>query len=85
MTKTPDQPKEFTKENSRQLLASLERLLEFWVNRDYCPHCVAGTLLLHTGLLAAPALTQNDMRDALKYIAELSAEHCPPPSQGTTH
>jgi hypothetical protein len=85
MTKTPDQPKELTKENSRQLLASLERLFEFWLNRDYCPHCVARLLLLHSGLLAAPALTENDMQDVLEYIANLNVEHCPPPSQGTTH
>jgi len=82
---TPDQPKELTQENSRQLFSSIQRLLEFWLNRDYCPHCVARIMLLHTGMLAAPALTENDMRDALKYIAERSAEHCPPPSEGMTH
>ena len=77
------QPKPLTKESFDQLLGTLERLCDRWVDRGYCPHCLARALLLHAGLIAAHELEQDDMRDALKYIAELSVKHCP--SQGVAH
>lgn len=79
----PNQPKPLTPELVRQLLDTLDRLLDRWADRGYCPHCLTRALLLHAGLFAAHELEQDEMRDALKYIAELSVKHCP--SQGVTH
>jgi hypothetical protein len=70
-------PKPLTPELSQQLLDTLDRLIDRWVDRGYCPHCVTRNLLLHAGLFAAHELEQNEIREALAYIAELSAKHCP--------
>jgi hypothetical protein len=76
-------PKPVPTDLSNKLLDTLDRLIDRWVDRGYCPHCVTRNLLLHAGLFAAHELEQDDMREALKYIAELSAKHCPP--QGVPH
>lgn len=70
-------PKPVTKELTLQLFDTLDRLIDRLVNRGYCPHCVTRVLLAHAGLFAAAELEQDDMREVLKYIAELSAKHCP--------
>jgi hypothetical protein len=76
-------PKPLTPQLMEQLLATLERLVDRWEGRGYCPHCLVRVLLLHSGLLAAHELGQDEMREALTYIADLSAKHCP--SQATRH
>ena len=73
-------PKPLTPEHLHQLLATLERLIDRWANRGYCPHCLARVLLLHSGLLAEQELEQDEMREALSYLADLNV-----PSQGVRH
>jgi hypothetical protein len=70
-------PKPVTPELTQKLLDTLDRLIDRWVDRGYCPHCVTRNVLLHAGLFAAHELGQDEMREALAYIAELSAKHCP--------
>ena len=76
-------PKLLTRELKLQLFRDLERLLLRWVDRGHCRHCLAGTLLMHAGFIAAHELGQDDMMAALEYIVEESDEHCP--SQGVRH
>jgi hypothetical protein len=66
------QPKPLTPELTQKLLDTLDRLIDRWVDRGYCPHCLTRTLLLHAGIFAAHELGQDEMREALSYIAELN-------------
>jgi hypothetical protein len=70
-------PKPVPLELTQKLFDTLDRLIDRWVDRGYCPHCVTRNVLLHAGIFAAYELGQDEMREALAYIAELSAKHCP--------
>jgi hypothetical protein len=78
-----DKPKPITPGLTIKLFKTLDQLIDRWVGRGYCPHCLTRNLLLHAGIFAAHELGQDEMREALSYIAKLSAEHCP--TQEVTH
>ena len=62
-----------------RILNGVEATAAKWDRRGYCPCCIARTLLMSAGLLAAHELQPDDMRDALDYIAEQAGKHAPPP------
>ena len=72
-----DQSMPVSLEVSRRLLSKLEALFDHYTHSGYCPHCIARDLLMGAGLLAAHELQSDEMRHALRYIAELSAAHRP--------
>jgi hypothetical protein len=76
MNQSNEQAIDFTREHSRQLMVDLQQLLDRWIERGHCPHCLAGHLLLHAGSFAALNLEPDDMRSALEVISSLSEEHC---------
>lgn len=78
-------PKPVPKDVSRLLLDQMEATLDKLERQGYCPCCIARCLLLHAGLLAAHELEPADMRNALGYIATLSARHAPPPASTSRH
>jgi hypothetical protein len=76
MSQSNKQAVDFTREHSRQLMEDLQQLLERWIDRGHCLHCLAGHLLLHAGSFAALELEPDDMCSALEVISSLSEEHC---------
>jgi hypothetical protein len=62
---------------SKRLLNKLEALFDQYERAGYCPHCIARDLLMGAGMLAAHELQADEMRHALRYVAELSAAHSP--------
>lgn len=72
-----DQHMPMSPQTSRRLLNKLESLFDQSARSGYCPHCIARDLLMGAGMLAAHELQADEMRHALRYIAELSTAHCP--------
>ena len=74
---TTIRPKPVSGDVAERILEQMDATLGKWERRGYCPCCVARILLLSSGLLAAPELQSDEMREALGYIAVQSEKHAP--------
>jgi hypothetical protein len=72
---TMAQPTKPTEDISREMLDALGQLVDGYVDRGYCPHCLCRMALLHVGVIAAHELQRNEMGRVLKYIGDLSMKH----------
>jgi hypothetical protein len=74
------QPKPTSQELTRQMLDTLQQLLDGWIADGVCPQCLSRILLLHAGLIAAHGFGKDGLGRAIKQIVE-SGGHSPSPNQ----
>jgi hypothetical protein len=72
-------PQPVSQDVAMRILNGMEAAAAKWDRRGYCPCCIARTLLMSAGLLAAHELQPDDLREALGYITEQAQKHAPPP------
>ncbi|PSO30120.1 hypothetical protein [Bradyrhizobium sp. MOS002] len=82
---TTNRPLQMSPDAAERMLDRMEAEADKWVALGFCPCCVARTLLLHAGLIAAHELAPGDMRAALGYIAKQSERHAPAPDGKARH